>query len=851
MKNVQRIRRVLFFTALASVLTFSVGNSAWSRSKPVLWIYTSIYKEVVSELEKPLQEAVPEVEIRWFQGGSETIASKLNAELLMGRPQADLILTSDPFWYQELKEAGKLENVQSAAAAYVPKDYADPEGAFATVRLCTMVIGYNSKLISAADAPKSWKDLQDPKWKGKIAMGSPLESGTTFSAVALLSKKLGWDFFRNLREQDVLCSGGNSTVLNRIETGERPVGILLLENILKAEGKGSPIRPIYPRDGVIPASSPIAIIKGTHQLPAAKKVYDWFFGVKAQTAIVKSGMYSFHPEVPAHKRAIPLAEAFPSGGDLMPWSPAVLQELFRTREEIKSKFSEIVLVGKGSEGSSSPRSIIIEATVRSLELALLVAAFSGFLGVVFAWLVARSNLPGGVLLSRLLTVPYALPAYLLGMAWVVLGNPNVGLLRDLLPGTGTYGFWGMVFVETGVAFAFPFLELKAGFEKLDPSLEEAARMSGAAPFKVFCDVSLPLLWPALLNGMVLSFLYTISSFGVPAILGLPVRKFVLTTLIYSQIKVGGAAGLIAGLKLSLILLVIAIAALFLSGWLNRVQRKRSQAIASGKASRPSIVELGPWRGAAGVAVWAFWIVVVALPWLALGLSALAPLAGDFSPAHWTARNLSYVVHLADFREGLRNSLILTLIVATGLVLGGFVLGFLAVRRGQRWAGALVQLAALPFATPGSVLALLIVFASAWFGGVSSPLFWMAVAYALKYAAVPARMMTAAFRQVHPSLEEAARICGASPLELLGGIWFPMLKGALSAGWFLAALPIFTELTMSVLLTGPGGATLGTVLFQLQEYADQPSAAALAWILLTIALAVAVFRAFRAGNEVKE
>ena len=110
------------------------------------------------------------------------------------------------------------------------------------------------------------------------------------------------------------------------------------------------------------------------------------------------------------------------------------------------------------------------------------------------------------------------------MAWIVLGNPSVGLLRGWLPAGGSYGFWGIVCVESCVAFAFPYLELRAGFSRLDPALEEAARMSGAGPFGVLRDVSFPLLRPALLNGMLLAFLYALSSFGGPALLGIPVQS---------------------------------------------------------------------------------------------------------------------------------------------------------------------------------------------------------------------------------------------------------------------------------------------------------------------------------------
>src|SRR4051812_12357483 len=107
--------------------------------------------------------------------------------------------------------------------------------------------------------------------------------------------------------------------------------------------------------------------------------------------------------------------------------------------------------------------VVWEALVRSLEIAGAVSLLAGGLAIGLAWLVSRTDLPGARALSRLLSIPYAIPAYLLAMAWVVLGNPTVGILRGWLPSSGSYGFWGIVGVETCVAFAFPYLELKAGF----------------------------------------------------------------------------------------------------------------------------------------------------------------------------------------------------------------------------------------------------------------------------------------------------------------------------------------------------------------------------------------------------
>jgi iron(III) transport system substrate-binding protein len=314
--------------------------SGCTGGQPKFWIYTSIYKEVIEEMKPALHAAYPDVRIEFYQGGSETIASKVNAQIAAGRTRADLILTSDPFWYLELKKAGELLPYASPSARDIPAAFRDPEHTFTEVRLPVMVMAYHSGVLKEDEIPKNWKDLADPRWKKKLAMPSPLESGTAFAAVALLSKKYGWDFFQALRANDILAAGGNSSVITRIETKERPLGIVLLENVLKAQSKKSPVRPIYPADGTIPVTSPIAILKDSRQPELAKKIYDWFFSADAQRAMVKSGMYSRVEGITAPLNARALPELSRS---MMPWSAQVLEELYGERDSIKTKFTEIVL----------------------------------------------------------------------------------------------------------------------------------------------------------------------------------------------------------------------------------------------------------------------------------------------------------------------------------------------------------------------------------------------------------------------------------------------------------------------------------------------------------------------------
>jgi len=311
--------------------------SGCTAQKPELWIYTSIYKDVVRELEPIFEKNLPEVKVQWFQGGSEIIAAKLEAERAAGKTQADLILTSDPFWYLELKKKDALLPYSSPAAASVPTEWKDPDQTFSTVRVPVMMLAHHS---SFQQPPRQWTDLTQSAYAQKIAMGSPLESGTFFTSVALLSSVKGWSFFSSLRQNEILASGGNSSVVQRLVTQERPVGMVLLENILQAKAKSSPIEAIYPEDGVIPIPSPIAIMKSTRSPEIAKKAYDLFFSEEVQKKIVASGMYSPLSQLPPPAGAKPRRELQPKA---IAVNMNVLHQLFSQRDEIKKTFSDRVL----------------------------------------------------------------------------------------------------------------------------------------------------------------------------------------------------------------------------------------------------------------------------------------------------------------------------------------------------------------------------------------------------------------------------------------------------------------------------------------------------------------------------
>ncbi len=321
---------------IIGLLVALTGVTGCGDDEPELWIYTSIYKSVIKRMTPLLAERFPGVRIRWYDKGSETIASKLNAEIQAGGSNCDLLMTSDPFYYLQLKEAGHLLAHESAAVAGVAS-FKDPDHTFATVRVPVMALAVNTNRLQPDDYPQSFKDLEDARFAGAVAMPDPLKSGTTFTTVAALSAKYGWSYFEALRKNDIVSAGGNSAVLNKIETGEKAVGIILMENVLPRIEKGAPLAIVVPSDGAIPVPSPVAILASTDQPALAKQVYDFMFSAEMQAAVVSGWMYSPIPSQAPPKGA-------PAWADLSKhtWSAESMAAVRDRRDEIKQTFRDIM-----------------------------------------------------------------------------------------------------------------------------------------------------------------------------------------------------------------------------------------------------------------------------------------------------------------------------------------------------------------------------------------------------------------------------------------------------------------------------------------------------------------------------
>lgn len=312
-------------------------------NKQKVWIYTSLYKDTISDIQPKLEAQFPEVNFQFYQAGSEEVAAKVQAEALAGKIQADILISSDRFWYEDMAQQSKLVAYQPANSDKVADFFKHPEHFYTTLSFPVMVIAYNSEAVSEADAPKSFKELADPKWKDKVSSSSPLASGTSFTTVAFLADKYGWDYFANLRKNNFISEGGNSGVVRRLQSKERPVGVVLMENILRLKTSDPRIKFLIPTDGAVIQSNVLALVKkdgeAEGRVETLQKITDWLFSTEGQQAMARSFMY---PSVAGEKAPEGAPEFTEVQKAAKPWSRDFIATTMKDREEIKNKFSKIV-----------------------------------------------------------------------------------------------------------------------------------------------------------------------------------------------------------------------------------------------------------------------------------------------------------------------------------------------------------------------------------------------------------------------------------------------------------------------------------------------------------------------------
>ena len=484
-----------------------------------------------------------------------------------------------------------------------------------------------------------------------------------------------------------------------------------------------------------------------------------------------------------------------------------------------------------------------KALTNTVQLSLMVMVASVLITFPLAWLVGRTDLPGKKTYRTLLVASYMIPPYVGAIAWVQLLNPSVGYLNQVLKWMFSlqqapfdiYTFGGLAWVLTLFYSPFAFITISRAMEKMDPTLEEAARVSGASPLKTLFDVTLPLMAPSILAGGLLVFIAAGSCFGIPAIVGMPGNIEVMTTRIVTYIYMGDDKGIRDATALAASLMILANSLLFFMTWM--LGRKDYTTI-SGKSTRPNIVELGKWKWPAFIGVGLYATIAVIIPLFSILVTSLLksmskPIGFDnLSLESWLP-----VLTSAQYMESIWNSVVYAVIAATvGTILSVFI-AYLSVKTRVKGRSLPDLLTIIGGSTPSIViaLALVITFSGNYGLNLYSTMWILIVSYLVKYMTMSVRTIAASLSQVHISLEEAALNSGASWLRTCKDIILPLIAPSVIAGWFLIFMPSFYELTMSLLLYSGDTKTIGVLLYELQTYADTQNASVLSVIILSIVL----------------
>ena len=485
------------------------------------------------------------------------------------------------------------------------------------------------------------------------------------------------------------------------------------------------------------------------------------------------------------------------------------------------------------------------ALINTVIISGLTTLFGVILAFPLAFLVGRTDMYGKKFFRTLFVTTYMVPPYVGAMAWLRLLNPNAGVLNKFLMQVfnlskapfNIYTIGGIVWVLTCFYYPYAFITISRAMEKMDPSLEEASKISGASPIKTLMTITIPMMTPSIIAAGLLVFVASASAFGIPSIIGAPGQIYTVTTRIIDFVHIGSEEGLNDAMVLAVFLMAIANIVLYITTF---VIGKRQYITMSGKSTRPNIVELGKWRMPITVIISIFSFFVVILPFVTVALTSFTVNMGkpiglsNMSMSAWNK-----VFSRASILSSTKNSIIAGLAAAFFGIVISCIMAYLLQRtnvKGKRIPDFLITLGS---GTPSVTIALaLIISMSGKFKiNIYNTLTIMIIAYMIKYMLMGMRTVVSAMSQVHPSLEEAAQISGANWLRMLKDVTVPLIGASIVAGFFLIFMPSFYELTMSTLLYSSNTKTIGYELYIYQTYHSQQVASALATAILLFVIII--------------
>lgn len=496
----------------------------------------------------------------------------------------------------------------------------------------------------------------------------------------------------------------------------------------------------------------------------------------------------------------------------------------------------------------------LQALLNSVLLGIGVAAVSAVFAVPLAWAVARTDMPGKGLTRLLVLGAFVTPPYLGAIGWILLAGPNAGWINKLwMAATGAktgivniYSFTGLILSIAAYSYPYIFVFTSAALESVSSEMEDAAHILGAGGARTTLKVTLPLVWPAILGGLIITFLEAIALFGTPALIALPAHINVVTTQLWQFFEFPIQAEVAAAYAMPLLGIT---AILF---WVQRksIGRKGYVSI-TGKGGDRRLVELGAFRWVMTGYALLVGAISVLLPFAVLLQAAFSRAWGrGLSLGNLTLLNFRYVlfehttagwsiVHSFTYAAG-------TACLATALALA---IAYIVNRRLVPMARLLAFLCMAPFVIPGIVLAI------GFYAAYAPPpvaLYGTAaliiLAFTTRFLPIAYTSCDAAIRSLNPEMEDAARIIGGGRLTALSRVVAPLLRKSLIGAWILVFIPATRELSAAIFLTSPDTQVMSVVLFDLSSEGNFEYLAALGGVLLVVTLAIIALSSRVVGRD---
>ena len=490
-----------------------------------------------------------------------------------------------------------------------------------------------------------------------------------------------------------------------------------------------------------------------------------------------------------------------------------------------------------------------EVLVNTVLFATGTVAVTLLFAVPLVWILMRTDIPLKKTIFVLLTVGTLIPVFLRTIAWILLLSPRIGLLNQWLsqifgleePPLNLYNIAGMAFVQ-GVSFVpSAFFMLAAAYRSMDPSLEEAAYTSGVGKLRTFLKINIPITMPAIVAVMVYLFMTGIAVFEVPAIIGLPARILVLSSLIYTSANPAtglpdyGTAGAYGGVML--------LAGLILAYFYVRVVRQgKKYTVITGRGYRPRELALGRWKWPAMAFVFFYLAIEVFIPFLVLLWTSLLPYMRLPSAAALATISLKNYLSIPDY-VGARpfiNTAILMIAVPTTTMVLSVLVSWVVIRTQVSFRGFLDTLAFVPHAVPGILLAVGLAYLGLAYRSIF-PLYGtvliIVLAHTIHWIAYGTRTTNSVMIQVHRELEEAGKVSGASTPRVLIRIVLPLVGAGILNSWIWVGMLSYREVTMALTLYTRNNVVISTVVWQFWGSGWIPEVSALGVVLILFAVIV--------------